>query len=390
MSIKITTKFTGGTSGDAALFVNWSNGLARNGDTQIIPRTTSRAITSNLGSKPSFETLTLTGNAANGEQVVIDSKTYTFKTAITGGDNVDGNVKVGADAEGSLDNLVAAINLASGGGSTYAANMTVHPTFYATDEAGTVIDVVARTAGTGANGSTTTETLGSGSWGSGTTSGGAATGLSPDYMLVQDGYNQDIMTSGTPAVMGTVKTRVKGDGSFYLDINNLNADIICESRNFVDAIVIQGTGDGVDRLQIISGHVVWNSTGTATTVHMTSSQSLLTINTTSITFAEIIQADGILDAKCTVTLLVKSGGSATKTNKKLITMYHSGGSIDAHTFDDDETASSAGSLWVMIGGLLDTTGGTGLTNLTELIVYPQAAVIEDDDLVTQTRRNIGE
>lgn len=70
--------------------------------------------------------LTTTADFADGETVKIGSRTYTFKTAITGGDNVDGNVKVSGTANGSIDNLVAAINLEAGAGSTYAAAMTIH------------------------------------------------------------------------------------------------------------------------------------------------------------------------------------------------------------------------------------------------------------------------
>lgn len=64
-------------------------------------------------------------NAADNETVVIDGKTYTFQTTLT---NVDGHVKIGADAATSLGNLKAAINLSAGAGTKYAAATTLHPT----------------------------------------------------------------------------------------------------------------------------------------------------------------------------------------------------------------------------------------------------------------------
>jgi hypothetical protein len=41
----------------------------------------------------------VTGQPANGEQVTIGSRTYTFQTALV---DVDGNVKIGASAQLSL------------------------------------------------------------------------------------------------------------------------------------------------------------------------------------------------------------------------------------------------------------------------------------------------
>ena len=114
-------------------------------------------------------TLTLAGNAANGETVTIQSKVYTFQTVLT---NVDGNVLIGATASDSIDNLIAAINLAAGGGTLYAAATTLHPTFSAAAGAGDTMVITAKSKGVTANSAATTETMGSGSWGAATASGG--------------------------------------------------------------------------------------------------------------------------------------------------------------------------------------------------------------------------
>jgi hypothetical protein len=68
-------------------------------------------------------TLTLTGQPADTQTVTIGAKVYTFQTVLT---NIDGNVKIGASASATIDNLVAAINLAAGAGTTYATAMTAN------------------------------------------------------------------------------------------------------------------------------------------------------------------------------------------------------------------------------------------------------------------------
>lgn len=69
-------------------------------------------------------TLTFSEQPANGNFVTIGTKKYTFQTTLT---NVDGNVKISAvNTSGSIDNLIAAINLAAGAGTTYATSMTAN------------------------------------------------------------------------------------------------------------------------------------------------------------------------------------------------------------------------------------------------------------------------
>ncbi|NJL53730.1 hypothetical protein HC928_00395 [bacterium] len=117
-------------------------------------------------------TLTFTGNALSNETVVIGGKTYTFQGSLT---NADGNVLIGANAAASRNNLLAAINLGSGGGTTYAAATVLHPSVRAAAGVGDTLVVTAKVA-TGAAGNTiaTTETLTNGSWGAATLVGGVS------------------------------------------------------------------------------------------------------------------------------------------------------------------------------------------------------------------------
>ena len=68
-------------------------------------------------------TLTLSANVTNNDTITIGTKVYKFQTILT---DVDGNVLIGAAATNSIDNLIAAINLASGAGTTYATSTTAN------------------------------------------------------------------------------------------------------------------------------------------------------------------------------------------------------------------------------------------------------------------------
>jgi hypothetical protein len=62
--------------------------------------------------------LTFTGQPSDTETITINGKVYTFQTTLT---NVDGHVLISAvNAEGTIDNLVAAINGGAGRGTAYA------------------------------------------------------------------------------------------------------------------------------------------------------------------------------------------------------------------------------------------------------------------------------
>lgn len=120
--------------------------------------------------------LTLSANAGDTETVTIGSKTYTFQATLT---NVDGNVKIGANAAATIANLVAAINLDPGAGTTFATAMTIHPTATASINASntSAMDAVAKNGGA-VGLLATTETLASGAWGAVTFTFAAPTAIS--------------------------------------------------------------------------------------------------------------------------------------------------------------------------------------------------------------------
>lgn len=115
-------------------------------------------------------TLTLAGNAVAAETVTIGSTVYTWAAS----PSAPYQVKVGADASTSIDNLIAAINGDAGAGSLYGDNTPAHQLVTAAAGTGDTMDVTAKTAGTGGNSIATTETMTQGSWGAATLASGAA------------------------------------------------------------------------------------------------------------------------------------------------------------------------------------------------------------------------
>ncbi len=116
------------------------------------------------------EILTFGGNALDLETVTIDGKVYTFDDTTL--DNIDGHVLIGATASDSLDNLIAAITLGAGSGTLYAAATTLHPTVTASAGAGDTMDALVKLKGTAGNSIVVLTNVTLGSWGATPMSGG--------------------------------------------------------------------------------------------------------------------------------------------------------------------------------------------------------------------------
>lgn len=102
-----------------------------------------------------IDSLTSTGFIQDGGTVTLGAKTYTFQNTLT---NVDGNVKIGATDNDTLQNLTDAINLTGTAGTQYATAMTIHPTLTASRTSGTIV-LSAKVFGTGGNGISCTTTV---------------------------------------------------------------------------------------------------------------------------------------------------------------------------------------------------------------------------------------
>ena len=100
--------------------------------------------------------LTMDVVPADGDDVTIDTKVYTFQTVLLVG---DGNVAIGANVAASQVNLVAAINLTGTEGVEYGAGMTIHPTVSIADFAADIAVLTAKTPGVAGDTIATTETF---------------------------------------------------------------------------------------------------------------------------------------------------------------------------------------------------------------------------------------
>lgn len=109
----------------------------------------------------SVSTLTSSGTFTDTQTVTIAGKVYTSQTTLT---DVDGNFLIGANQTASHLNLMNAINLGSGAGTTYATAMTIHPLVKATAATGTTTVIAAKLKGTVGNEFRTTETQTNASW----------------------------------------------------------------------------------------------------------------------------------------------------------------------------------------------------------------------------------
>ena len=152
------------------------------------------------GGTASSGILTLAGQPNDGDQVLIDTKTYTFQTVLT---NVDGNVFIGGSASITIDNLIAAITLGADVGVAYAALTTLHPTVTAAAGALDTMDATAKATGVAGDAIATTaptNVSGNLSWGAVTLESGAD---GTDFLISSPlGDSLEIVASGLATVLG--------------------------------------------------------------------------------------------------------------------------------------------------------------------------------------------
>lgn len=99
-------------------------------------------------------TITFAANPTAGETVTINGQAYTFVSALTAAFDV----LIGALAENTLDNLVAAINDSGVEGTDYGTGTTQHPDVTAVKDSATQITVYAKIPGSDGNSITLAET----------------------------------------------------------------------------------------------------------------------------------------------------------------------------------------------------------------------------------------
>lgn len=121
-------------------------------------------------------TLTISNNLNDGATCTIDGQVYTFKNTLSAAYHV----KIGANKEATLDNLILAMDVTGVAGTNYGVGTAAHTTVNARARVGNVATFYARTAGTAGNSIAVSRNTGSGAslnwlaWSGGTLSGGTA------------------------------------------------------------------------------------------------------------------------------------------------------------------------------------------------------------------------
>ena len=131
------------------------------------------------GESPATGVLTLTGQPLDTELVTVGYKVYKFLTVLVDEAN---SVLIGGSAGASLDNLIAAIMKAAGGGTTYGTATVKNSWVTAAAGGGDTMDATAINVGIEGNTIPTTEGLTNGSWGAGLMAGG--TGLAGEILTL--------------------------------------------------------------------------------------------------------------------------------------------------------------------------------------------------------------
>jgi hypothetical protein len=115
-------------------------------------------------------------NVSDSNTVTVNGKAYTFKTALSTGPTVEGEVLIGSDADESLLNLKNAINHTGTPGTDYTA-AAVHPTVTAGAITNHSLALVAKTAGVAGNSLTLAKSAATLTVGGATFSGGTDAGV---------------------------------------------------------------------------------------------------------------------------------------------------------------------------------------------------------------------
>ena len=166
--------YTVATSAATKHYLNASTGLVR---IKAVSNGVFVAFSGDASKAPAKadQVLTASGNATDGEQIVIGSRTYTFVDALSEdtGDAVADEILIGADAAATLDNVKAAVNGAAGEGTTYSTGTDAHADVIATTNTDTEQTIEAKFQGAAGNSIATTTDAADLAWGATTLEGGA-------------------------------------------------------------------------------------------------------------------------------------------------------------------------------------------------------------------------
>lgn len=165
---------------------------------------------------------TFSGVGTADDTITIGAVTYTLKAAPT---TVANQVKIGATAADTANNLIAAINRDEAGSGTLYGSATVeHPAVYARLSASAVVEVVAKSGGTAGNAVATTDSGTGFSWAAATLAGGKqGVGVKAAGITIVD-----LVTPASPATGG----KIYRAGCFNPDLLNFGASFDTDAKKF--------------------------------------------------------------------------------------------------------------------------------------------------------------
>jgi hypothetical protein len=137
---------------------------------------------SDVGGARATGAITFSGTGTANDTVTIGARVYTLVAALTAANQV----LIGASAAATANNLLAAVNGATGAGTTYGTGTVPHQDVSARLDASAVIGLVAQEVGTAGNSIATTESGTGASFGAATLTGGLnAGGIKARFVLAQ-------------------------------------------------------------------------------------------------------------------------------------------------------------------------------------------------------------
>ena len=412
-----TTGWIGGASGGLTAWekrANWNNGQPEDADSVYIDPTAIYGPAVDVdrtldNGTAATGTLTLTANAGNGETVTIDGKVYTFQTTLT---DADGNVKIGASASASLDNLIDAINLGTGAGTDYATSMTLHQTVTALAGAGDTMDVTAIQKDASGNSIATTETLANGSWGNATLTGGAnGTGL--NLAVFDYPWNSNVLlgSSGTPMIFTADKMKLFGRGTAHFKTGTTTAardtDRIITNVPASPTPTVYLSNDVRSRwlaLEVASGNVDISFTKPTATAWVVNAMHVTGMGNTRVAAAftgattstvSYLNVDsGYVRMNCFLEAIRVRGGTLwmdrnCNLDAAATHIVQSGGLVIYDVLLTDGASKYASSL-ALFAGTFDSTRTTGTKVVAVTTTFPDGVLLKSADFGSFTETIVGE
>lgn len=382
-----------GTTTDASLGSNWSNGLPDDATVDaILDDTSVKNLATGFGAVRARATLAGALQPSDGDTITFDQggtdeQTYQFlATPLAAND-----INIGGTVLETHQNLAAAVDgTGVGDGSDYYAGTSPCSTIVNFSTSATQSVYAAADGGTGGNSLSVADNSVNWGWTGGTPSnmsGGAADSATMGNVYVESGYTGDIHTTGTKAKLNCGLFFHRGLGSMFLDIVGVTRLIVDSPNYAIAADLIMSSS--LTALEIIRGRCKFHApSGTSMPNQIIVSdtrgraENLRLTGDSTLTGAQLIIAPGIVSVDGPDwTAIDNFGGKLTIENGAVTALRTTGLSI----LKADDTMADA----YVMGGDFDLTQGQVAKTVTDVWLAPQARFHRRDDIDSYTLREIG-